>query len=189
MKYTKSLISLITLVVAGGIILLVNSSKAQKKSINLQDESPISFDENSSVRPTAPDFELQTVEGKTVRLSDYRGKAVVLNFWATWCGPCRKEIPDFIKMTKEKDPKKFVILGVTLQSGSADKIKAFADKMGMNYPVLTGENGTMMHLAKLYGGVRAIPTTFLIDPDGKVQKKYVGPQTAESLWSDIQGVL
>lgn len=156
--------------------------------VSLEDQQAISFSENQETKPQAPNFQLQTLDGENVTLSDYQGKAVILNFWATWCPPCRKEIPDFVKMTKNRDSDRFVILGVTLQSGTPDEIRKFAKEQGMNYPVLTGDESYLRKLTQLYGGIRGIPTTFVIGPEGKIHKKYLGPQTAETLWSDIQSI-
>ncbi len=172
-----------------GLFLIGAAISAQDVAIDLDAQKPISLSGNFDTNPMAPNFELQTIQGETVRLSDYRGKAVLLNFWATWCGPCRVEIPDFIELTNTKDPDQFVILGMTLQSGTPEQIRKFADKIGMNYPVLYGEDATMMKLAELYGRIQAIPTTFLIGPDGRVQKYYVGPRDGETFWQDIEAVV
>jgi len=137
----------------------------------------------------APDFTLKNLEGETVSMADFEGKVVLVNFWATWCGPCRVEIPDFVELMKEKDTSKFAIVGITVQSGSAEQIQQFASNMGMNYPVLHGENNVIMGLAQEYGNVRSIPTTFLIDKDGTIQKSYVGPRSAEVFWEDISAHL
>lgn len=186
----KKLWSLFTgIILLAGAVLFSGISIAQQKGVDLNAQKPITDPNTTDVKPLAPDFELKTIQGKTVRLSDYRGKVVLLNFWATWCPPCRQEIPDFIKMTKTKDPAHFVVLGLTLQSGTPEQISKFAESMGMNYPILYGEQSTMLKLTQLYGGVSAIPTSFLIDPDGRVQKRYLGPRDAETFWSDIQSVM
>lgn len=189
MTYTQICKKGAQLLVVFGLLFLGTAISAQDVVVNLEDQKPITLSGDSDPNPMAPNFELQTIQGETVRLSDYRGKAVLLNFWATWCGPCRVEIPDFIELTNTRDTDKFVILGMTLQSGTPDQIRKFAEKMGMNYPVLYGEDATMMKLAELYNQIQAIPTTFLIGPDGRVRKHYVGPRDGETFWQDIQAVV
>jgi len=117
----------------------------------------------------APDFTLIDMEGKEVSLSDYKGKVILLDFWATWCGPCRKEIPSFIKL--QNDYKEdVVVLGISLDQNGPKAVIPFAKKMGINYPVVYG-NGQVV---QAYGGVRSIPTTFVIDKEFNIQRKYVG---------------
>src|SRR3982751_3147390 len=110
---------------------------------------------------TAPDFALASLEGKTVRLSDFRGKAVLLNFWATWCEPCKVEMPWFVELQKEYGPQGFQIVGVAMDDASTEDITKFARKMGVNYPVLLGKES----VGQSYGGVGVLPTTFFIDRD------------------------
>jgi peroxiredoxin len=113
---------------------------------------------------TAPDFALRDVKGNTVHLSDLRGKAVVLNFWATWCPPCREEIPWFVDLQKKYGPQGLQIVGVSMDEGGEDAVVPFVKEMGINYKVLLGTSD----VADLYGGVHALPTTFYIGRDGKV---------------------
>jgi peroxiredoxin len=127
----------------------------------------------------APDFELMDVRtGKAVRLSDYRGKAVLLNFWATWCPPCKEEIPWFIDLQKQYASQGLVVLGVALDDSGQKEIASFAEQMSMNYPVLLGNDA----VSNQYGNVDALPTTFYIGRDGKIVKRVfglVGPQQVE----------
>ncbi len=188
MKYKLHLLlAAATLIVGVGITGPVACAQNDTE-VSLEDQQAISVNGDQQAKIQAPNFQLQTLDGKEVTLTDYRGKAVILNFWATWCPPCLKEIPDFVELTKTKDSDKFVILGVTLQSGTPEEIRKFAEERNMNYPVLTGEEAYLMKLTQLYGGIRGIPTTFVIGPDGRVHKKYLGPQTGETLWNDIQAV-
>jgi len=116
---------------------------------------------------TAPDFELKSIDGKTVKLSDYRGKAVLLNFWATWCPPCKIEMPWFVDLQKEYGPQGLQVIGVSVDDDAeknAGKISAFAAKMSLNYVVLLGNE----KVSDQYGGVEGLPTTFYIGRDGKV---------------------
>jgi thiol-disulfide isomerase/thioredoxin len=113
----------------------------------------------------APDFNLQDLDGKYVRLSDQKGKVVLIDFWATWCPPCRKGIPELIDMQREYGPDKLVVLGINLDQEAAGVVKDFANNYQINYPVLfyTPE------VVSAYGGIEAIPTTFVVDKDGKVR--------------------
>lgn len=112
----------------------------------------------------APDFELKDINGKMVKLSDFRGKAVVLNFWATWCPPCKTEIPWFEDLQNRYGGQGLAVVGVALDDSSEADIAEFAKEMKMNYPVLLGKEET----SDLYGGVDALPTTFYIDRSGKI---------------------
>jgi len=118
----------------------------------------------------APDFELKSVDGKTVRLSDYRGKAVLLNFWATWCGPCKIEMPWFVDLQKKYGAEGLQVLGVAMDDAGEDAIAKFAREMGVNYPVLMGKES----VGEAYGGVQFLPTTFYIDRNGRVVERVFG---------------
>ena len=121
-------------------------------------------------RHQAPDFALKDVNGQTVRLSDYRGKVVLLDFWATWCGPCQIEIPWFVDLERRNKDKGFAVLGVSMDDDGWESVKPFLSHLGVNYRVVIGDGET----AQLYGGVDALPTTFLIDRDGKIAAVHVG---------------
>src|SRR5579871_7005584 len=121
-------------------------------------------------RKPAPDFALKDADGKVVHLSDYRGKVVLLDFWATWCGPCKIEIPWFIDFQRKDQQKGLVVLGVSMDDDGWQVVKPFVASMKVNYRVLLGTDQT----AQLYGGVDALPTTFLIDRQGKIAAVHVG---------------
>lgn len=121
----------------------------------------------------APDFDLPTLDGKNLKLSDLRGKAVLLNFWATYCGPCKIEMPWFVELQKEYGPQGFQIIGVAMDDASTEEIAKFAKQMGVNYPVLIGKDS----VADSYGGVSVLPTTFFIDRDGKLFAREFGLQS------------
>ncbi|HYA26086.1 MAG TPA: TlpA disulfide reductase family protein [Terriglobales bacterium] len=118
----------------------------------------------------APDFTLQSLDGRTVHLSDYRGKAVLLNFWATWCAPCKIEMPWFVELQKEYGPEGLQIVGVAMDDASPKEIADFAKEMGVNYPVLIGKEA----VGDAYGGVQFLPESFYIDRNGKVLDKAFG---------------
>ena len=121
-------------------------------------------------RNIAADFALKDVDGKTVRLSDYRGKVVLLDFWATWCGPCKIEIPWFIEFERKYKDKGFSVIGVSMDEEGWEAVKPFLSRMNVNYRVVIGNDAT----AEAYHGVDALPTTFLIDREGKIAATHVG---------------
>jgi cytochrome c biogenesis protein CcmG/thiol:disulfide interchange protein DsbE len=123
-----------------------------------------------SERKTAPDFALKDPDGKIVHLSDYKGKVVILDFWATWCGPCKIEIPWFMDMQRKNKDKGFEVLGVAMDDEGWEAVKPFSQQLGINYRLVMGNDQT----AQLYGGVDALPTTFLIDRAGRIAAVHVG---------------
>jgi thiol-disulfide isomerase/thioredoxin len=118
----------------------------------------------------APNFDLATLDGHRVKLSDYRGKAVLLNFWATWCSPCKVEMPWFVELQKKYGNDGLVILGIAMDDSDAPKIAQFASEMGVNYPVLLGTD----KVSEQYGNVEFLPTSFYIDREGKIIGKGTG---------------
>ncbi|MCF7807985.1 MAG: TlpA family protein disulfide reductase [Candidatus Marinimicrobia bacterium] len=128
----------------------------------------------------APDFTLTDINGEQLSLSDYSGKVIILNFWATWCGPCKMEIPDFIDL-QEKYGEDLVIIGVSLDQSGPKAVVPFAEKYEINYPVVYGSGKVVQD----YGGVRGIPTTFIIDRDLNIQRKYVGYRDRSIFENDV----
>src|SRR5437762_10439368 len=118
----------------------------------------------------APEFTLQSLDGKTVRLADFRGKGVLLNFWATWCQPCKIEMPWFVELQKQYGPQGLQVVGVAMDDASPEDIGKFAKDLGVNYPVLIGKEA----VGDAYGGIPFMPETFYIGRDGKVVDKVVG---------------
>lgn len=117
----------------------------------------------------APDFKLATLEGKPLSLAEYRNKVILLNFWATWCGPCRAEIPDLVELeNKYKD--RLQIIGLVVDDDDADAIKKFVEQFAINYPVAIATDALRME----YGGIPALPTSFLLDAEGRVVQKHEG---------------
>lgn len=118
----------------------------------------------------APRFELKNLEGKPVKLADFQGKVVLLNFWATWCVPCRQEIPGFVALQQQYGDKGLVIIGVSLDEQGVDVVKKFAKQFEVTYPVVMGNE----KLIADYGNIEAVPTTFVIDREGRIAGRHVG---------------
>jgi len=118
----------------------------------------------------APDFALETLDGKDLRLSSLRGKAVLLNFWATWCGPCKIETPWLVELQKQYGSQGLQVIGVAMDDSGKDDIAKFAQEMGVNYPVLLGKEA----VGDEYGGVPALPESFFIGRDGKIVDRIIG---------------
>jgi len=120
----------------------------------------------------APDFTLKDINDEEYTLSDLRGKVVILNFWATWCGPCRMEIPEFNEMAKNKN-EDLVILGISV-SDTKKALKNFKKSFDVDYPVLYGSTKIIEKVSRDYGGIYSVPMTFLIDKQGEVKMSYPG---------------
>lgn len=116
----------------------------------------------------APDFSLTDLAGHALRLSDYRGKVVILDFWATWCEPCKQEIPRFIEL-QSKYPERLEIIGISMDD-DLEPVRAFQQQYKMNYPVALGSP----KLADQYGGVLGLPITFVIDHEGRIASRHIG---------------
>jgi len=134
---------------------------------------------------TAPDFELASLDGRKVKLSDYRGKAVLLNFWATWCSPCKVEMPWFVDLQKKYGNDGLVVLGVAMDDSDNTKIAQFASEMGVNYPILLGTE----KVSDQYGNVQFLPTTFYIDREGRIIGKGTGLLGRGEIEENIQKAL
>ena len=124
----------------------------------------------ANAKPANFDFTIKDVDGNQVSLASYKGKVVLLNFWATWCGPCKAEIPGFVRL-QEKYRDKLVIVGYSVDD-TAEKAKAYAAEYKMNYPILLGEGREDVQDA--YGPIWGIPASFIISKDGKVCRKHMG---------------
>jgi|TARA_B110000438_G_scaffold231548_1_gene226916 peroxiredoxin len=143
----------------------------------------------------APDFTLRTVQGDLFNLSDYKGKVVLLNFWGTWCGPCRREIPDFNKLHAKYQKDGLEIVGITITSGSPKNIYNFMKEWDIEYTVLTDiEDSETQRVTAYYGRaigqpITGLPTTLIIDRGGYIVKGYIGPRNEEIFYQDLKPYL
>ncbi len=132
----------------------------------------------------APDFLLETLDGGELRLSDLRGQAVVLNFWATWCAPCRKEMPQLVAAYDRHQQHGLVVVGVNLQENKGI-IRDYAEDFGMQFPIAVDRDGRVADQYRLLG----LPTTLFVDRDGVVRSVFTGPFVEEKKGTSVQGAI
>ena len=166
------------------ILLILSATLFSYESWSLQFDNLDETISNSEDKK-APDFTLLTLNGEEVKLTDYEEKIVILDFWATWCGPCRRGIPDLVSIQKEyKDD--VVVIGISLDQPSTQRnIKPFVDHFGINYPIVLGT----LEVVVAYGNIQAIPTSFIIDRERNIVKKHVGLVPKETIVKEINSLL
>jgi thiol-disulfide isomerase/thioredoxin len=159
--------------------------------------APVPKLSTAAMKPV-PDLALKDLDGKEVTLKDFRGKVVLVNFWATWCDPCRTEIPWLIELQKKYGDQGFVVLGVSMDDEGEKVVKPFVDKerfdvngqkLGMNYPILIGDSDAADKFLGGIGGIVGLPTSVLVSRDGKRVKNTIGPVDPDQLERDIQSLL
>jgi cytochrome c biogenesis protein CcmG/thiol:disulfide interchange protein DsbE len=132
----------------------------------------------------APGFTLVSPAGKKISLSDYKGKVVIVDFWATWCPPCRKGIPDLIDLQAEFG-NKLAVIGISLDTDTKDQVASFAKENNINYPVLFATPDVVQS----YGNIESIPTTFIIDKNGNIVNQFVGLTPKEVFVNEIKKLI
>lgn len=132
----------------------------------------------------APDFVLPQLDGQPLRLSAYRGKVVLLDFWATWCDPCREETPHFVELQQQYADRGLEIIGVSMDD-TAEPVRDFYQQFHVNYPLVMGDAKT----GEAYGGVLGLPIAFLLDREGRIVTKHIGPTKAETFDREIAAAL
>jgi len=147
------------------VLVLFVCAKAEKASIIGDNSSP------------APDFTAKDLKGREISLSKYTGKVVFLNFWATWCGPCKAEIPDFIKAYEQYKDKGMEIIGISVDRISPKSVLKFVEKYKINYPVIMSTN----KIQKDYEPGPYVPTTIIVDQKGKIRHRHIGYMDKETL--------
>lgn len=166
--------------IAASIIALTNTSSAfvvaeEARSTSTADPIPDATADSS--RLAAPDFTLRTLDGDVFRLSDQLGRVVVLNFWATWCPPCREEIPEFIELQDEFGKDRVLFVGVSLDHVGPGPVRDFTRQMEITYPIMIDDGPA----SEAYGPIASLPTTFLIGRDGQLEGYAYGMVTREML--------
>jgi len=139
----------------------------------------------AEARAAAPSWELNDVGGKPLKLSDFKGKVVILDFWATWCPPCRAEIPGFVALQNKYADKGLTVIGVSVDEQGPSVVKPFMRQLKMNYPVVMADQKIIAD----YGGIEAIPTTFIIDREGAIVSVHQGYTDGATLEKEIQSLL
>ena len=137
------------------------------------------FDNGPDIPDVAPDFSLPSPSGDLVSLQDLRGQTVIVNFWASWCGPCRQEIPDFSRFAHAHPD--ITILGLAVDSGEAEDVRRSAQRLGIDYPVAIADRDTVSAY-----DISVFPTTIIVGPDGDVQHVQVGMMSYEMLERAVQ---
>lgn len=166
---------LLVIAIAGVLSLSSCSSTSVKAAVKPEKE-----------RKGAPEFSLKDSDGKTVHIADYKGKVVLLDFWATWCSPCKIEIPWFMEFEQQFKSRGFAVLGVSMDEDGWSAVKPYLQDMKVNYRVVMGND----EVGQLYGGVDSLPTTFLIDRQGKIASIHIGlSQGKEEFKNDIANLL
>jgi thiol-disulfide isomerase/thioredoxin len=166
---------------------LIGSAGCKPRTVGIITPTPLSTDTKSAlpVLRDAPTWKLQDVNGKAVSSSQFAGKVVVVDFWATWCPPCRAEIPGYVSLQKKYGADGLVIIGVSLDQKGPEHVKKFVQDQKMNYTVVMGDD----EVVTAFGGMDAIPTTFLIDRDGKIRDRKMGAVATDEYERRIKAVL
>jgi len=195
MKKGSLIVVGIALVAALGVI--VQRTQRSAAGGTHGQSAPVAKISTEGMKPV-PDLVLKDLNDKEVKLADYKGKVVFVNFWATWCEPCRGEIPELIALRKKYNDRGFEVLGVAMDDEGKPVVQKFVDKerfdvdgakLPMDYPILIGNEDAADKFLSAIGGILGLPTSVLISRDGKRVKSIVGPVDAEKLDRDIQSLL
>ena len=189
MKKTALILAIVVALVAV-VFYADKKTRLQPAAANMSEPDP---DAAAAGKP-APDFSVKNLDGNDVTLADYKGKVVLVNFWATWCDPCRIEIPWLIDMQNKYGPRGFTVLGVAMDDEGKSVVAPFiakerfdvnGQKLPMNYPIVIGND----NVADKFGGLFGYPTSVLVSPDGKIVKRITGIISEDEITSQIEKLL
>jgi len=139
---------------------------------------------SKSSMQAAPDFSLRDLSGHNVHLTDYRGRLVLLNFWASWCAPCREEMPQFSQWQSSYGPRGLQVIGVSMDD-DAKTAREFLKQHPVSYPIVMGDD----KLGESFGGILGLPTTYLIDAQGRIVARYLGESNVKALGTRMRALL
>ena len=180
------------------ILLAIGCGQKEKLKLGVkpaETQKPVNLKNRPSYAIKAPDFTLRTVQGDLFKLSDYQGKVVLLNFWGTWCGPCRREIPDLNELHKKYEKNGLEIVGLTITSGSPKNIIDFMEAWDMEYTVLTDINNYETQIVTAQFGraigqpITGLTTSLIIDQEGYIVKGYIGPRSENTFFQDLKSYI
>lgn len=169
-RFTFVLLSLAVLTLGLGCGPDSSSDSAEATTKMTPSNAPTGL--QSSTEPTpAPDLTLETMDGESIPLAQSADRVLLVNFWATWCPPCRKEIPDLVDLQNELGERGLTVVGVAMDEEGEEVVRPFLDEYGVNYPIVLDTTST---ISQQFGDVMGLPTTFVIGPDGQIQRRILG---------------
>jgi len=184
--FLKQYLSLILIMGAiGAYVVFAGKAGTCPTCVAVTDFIGLSGQDEAPVMDSGLGWSVTDLNGQAIHSTDLEGKVVIVDFWATWCPPCRKEIPGFIELQEEYGSDGLVILGVSLDETGQETVRDFVLEQGINYPIAMGNR----ELVDQFGGVRALPTTFVIDRQGKIVNRHVGYASKATFEADIKELL
>jgi len=178
---TRGLIAAMTLSLA----LLPACKPAREAPAPMDGDDGATSAGSASTAIPAPAFSLLDLDGKRVELAQFKGQVLVIDFWATWCPPCREAIPELIAMKKKYGPRGFDIVGISMDENPARVVPPFIEQYGINYPVVMAD----AQVPSDFGGIYGLPTTFIVDRNGNIAQRYIGYVDLKVIEKEIEGLL